>query len=115
MYRIIIKKLFRLSLAVMISHPMPCIDPLLLTLQHPSIGYKGGNPLTGKDRYVWLANYKELFYNFLPALVQPESGGAFSRSVPHTYIKSTSCLNKLKFALRASVAGEPIPVSEEIN
>ena len=40
-----------------------------LTLQHPSIGYKGGNPLTGKDRYIWLVNYKELFYNFLPGLV----------------------------------------------
>jgi len=40
----------RLSPAVMISHPMPCIDPLLLALQPPSIGYKGGNPITGKER-----------------------------------------------------------------
>ena len=69
MYRIVINKPFRLSPAIMISHPMPCIDPLLLALQHPSIGYKGSNPITGKDRYIWLVNYKELFYNFLPGLV----------------------------------------------
>ena len=59
---IVINKLFRLSPAVMISHPMLVIDPLLLALQHPPIGYEGGNPITGKDRYIWLVNYKELFY-----------------------------------------------------
>ena len=55
MYFIVINKLFSLSPAIMISHP--------------SIGCQGGNPVTGKDRYIWLVNYKELFYNFLPGLV----------------------------------------------
>ena len=69
MYRIVIEP-FRLSPAVMISHPMPL---LLLALQHPSIDYKGGSPLIGKDGYmfgpVWLAKHLELFYNFLLDLV----------------------------------------------
>ena len=69
MYCIVINKPFRLSPAIMIYHPMPCIDPLLLALEYPSIGYKGGHSIMGKVGFIWLVNYKELFYNFLPGLV----------------------------------------------